>query len=210
MAVQSFSDGATLKSLVTDSSSLTDVQSCAQLVSRLADSLCKQTLSLQTSQKFKSNPFVLKAHSYASQATSRLHTYESKKDYSEFQQALVLLIQSLLDFTFIFESIIVELDFPSSKLDEFQEVVSVLSGAESLAISFVRLHSTNDSENKTGEHSNVNSNTPISDEKVLLEALVSLLGAEILECLHWRRGALFYMYIATMVRNNRINEISIP
>ncbi|NXU47108.1 CE051 protein, partial [Turnix velox] len=79
---------------------------------------------------------------------------------------LQLYTQAVLDITYFEESQLVEEDFPEeTSLQKVKEFICILSEPEDL----VREYNTN-------------------------EEAISVLGAELLECLYWRKGALLYMY----------------
>ncbi|KAM6229748.1 RAB7A-interacting MON1-CCZ1 complex subunit 1 isoform 1-T1 [Porphyrio hochstetteri] len=82
---------------------------------------------------------------------------------------LQLYTQALLDITYFEENQLVDEDFPEeSSLQKVQELTCILSEPEDL----LRECNTNDKP-------------------------INVLGAELLECLNWRKGALLYMYCHT-------------
>uniref|UniRef100_A0A8D0ETS9 Chromosome 5 open reading frame 51 n=1 Tax=Strix occidentalis caurina TaxID=311401 RepID=A0A8D0ETS9_STROC len=82
---------------------------------------------------------------------------------------LQLYTQAVLDITYFEENQLVDVDFPEeSSLQKVKELISILSEPEDLV-----------------KKCNIN------------EEPINILGAELLECLYWRRGALFYMYCHT-------------
>ncbi|KFQ48663.1 UPF0600 protein C5orf51, partial [Pelecanus crispus] len=82
---------------------------------------------------------------------------------------LQLYTQAVLDITYFEENELVDEDFPEeSSLQKVKELICILSEAEDL----VRECSIN-------------------------EEPINVLGAELLECLYWRKGALLYMYCHT-------------
>ncbi|NXG63345.1 CE051 protein, partial [Hemiprocne comata] len=82
---------------------------------------------------------------------------------------LQLYTQAVLDITYFEENKLVDEDFPEeSSLQKVIELTCVLSEPEDLV-----------------KECNIN------------EELIKILGAELLECLYWRKGALLYMYCHT-------------
>ncbi|XP_009952614.1 PREDICTED: UPF0600 protein C5orf51 homolog, partial [Leptosomus discolor] len=82
---------------------------------------------------------------------------------------LQLYMQAVLDITYFEENQLVDEDFPEeSSLQKVKELICILSEPEDL----VR-------------------------ECNIKEEPISILGAELLECLYWRKGALLYMYCHT-------------
>ncbi|NXP07934.1 CE051 protein, partial [Thinocorus orbignyianus] len=82
---------------------------------------------------------------------------------------LQLYTQAALDITYFEENQLVDEDFPEdSSLQKVKELICILSEPEELV-----------------RECNVN------------EEPINVLGAELLECLYWRRGALLYMYCHT-------------
>ncbi|KFQ66218.1 UPF0600 protein C5orf51, partial [Phaethon lepturus] len=82
---------------------------------------------------------------------------------------LQLYTQAVLDITYFEETQLVDEDFPEeSSLQKVKELVCILSEPEELM-----------------RECNINEET------------ISVLGAELLECLYWRKGALIYMYCHT-------------
>ncbi|KFQ20812.1 UPF0600 protein C5orf51, partial [Merops nubicus] len=82
---------------------------------------------------------------------------------------LQLYTQAVLDVTYFEENQLVDEDFPAeSSLQKVKELICILSEPEDLV-----------------RECNIN------------EEPASILGAELLECLYWRRGALLYMYCHT-------------
>ncbi|NXS53591.1 CE051 protein, partial [Brachypteracias leptosomus] len=82
---------------------------------------------------------------------------------------LQLYTQAVLDITYFEENQLVDEDFPEeSSLQKVKELICILSEPEDL----VRECSVN-------------------------EESINILGAELLECLYWRKGALLYMYCHT-------------
>ncbi|NXX98234.1 CE051 protein, partial [Centropus bengalensis] len=82
---------------------------------------------------------------------------------------LQLYTQGVLDITYFEENQLVDEDFPEeSSLQKVKELTVILSEPEDLV-----------------RECNIN------------EEPISILGAELLECLYWRRGALLYMYCHT-------------
>ncbi|NWS67730.1 CE051 protein, partial [Crotophaga sulcirostris] len=83
---------------------------------------------------------------------------------------LQLYTQAVLDITYFEENQLVDEDFPEeSSLQKVEEITCVLSEPENLV-----------------RECNIN------------EEPINVLGAELLECLYWRRGALLYMYCHTV------------
>ncbi|XP_010146682.1 PREDICTED: UPF0600 protein C5orf51 homolog [Eurypyga helias] len=83
---------------------------------------------------------------------------------------LQLYTQAVLDITYFEENQLVDEDFPEeSSLQKVKELTSVLSEPEDLV-----------------RECNIN------------EEPIDILGAELLECLYWRKGALLYMYCHTV------------
>ncbi|NXG79517.1 CE051 protein, partial [Baryphthengus martii] len=77
--------------------------------------------------------------------------------------------QAVLDITYFEENQLVDEDFPEkSSLQKVKELICILSEPEDLV-----------------SECNIN------------EEPISILGAELLECLYWRKGALLYMYCHT-------------
>ncbi|NXI83553.1 CE051 protein, partial [Rhipidura dahli] len=88
-----------------------------------------------------------------------------------------LYTQAVLDITYFEENQLVDEDFPEeSSLQKLKELIYILSEPEDL----VRECS-------------------INEEAIcwILFQPISILGAELLECLYWRKGALLYMYCHT-------------
>ncbi|XP_009467304.1 PREDICTED: UPF0600 protein C5orf51 homolog [Nipponia nippon] len=82
---------------------------------------------------------------------------------------LQLYTQAVLDITYFEENQLVDEDFPEeSSLQKVKELICILSEPEDLV-----------------RECNIN------------EEPISILGAELLECLYWRKGALLYMYCHT-------------
>ncbi|NXJ69549.1 CE051 protein, partial [Rostratula benghalensis] len=82
---------------------------------------------------------------------------------------LQLYTQAVLDITYFEENQLVDEDFPEeSSLQKVKELIFILSEPEDLV-----------------RECNIN------------EAPINILGAELLECLYWRKGALLYMYCHT-------------
>ncbi|NXX59131.1 CE051 protein, partial [Scopus umbretta] len=82
---------------------------------------------------------------------------------------LQLYTQAVLDITYFEENQLVDEDFPEeSSLKKVKELTCILSEAEDLV-----------------RECNIN------------EEPINVLGAELLECLYWRKGALLYMYCHT-------------
>ncbi|NXV38358.1 CE051 protein, partial [Rissa tridactyla] len=82
---------------------------------------------------------------------------------------LQLYAQAVLDITYFEENQLVDEDFPEeSSLQKVEELICILSEPEDL----VR-------------------------ECNIKEEAINILGAELLECLYWRKGALLYMYCHT-------------
>ncbi|XP_074935478.1 RAB7A-interacting MON1-CCZ1 complex subunit 1 [Phalacrocorax aristotelis] len=82
---------------------------------------------------------------------------------------LQLFTQAVLDITYFEENQLVDEDFPEeSSLQKVKELICILSEPEGLV-----------------RECNIN------------EEPISILGAELLECLYWRKGALLYMYCHT-------------
>ncbi|NXW53435.1 CE051 protein, partial [Eurystomus gularis] len=87
---------------------------------------------------------------------------------------LQLYAQAVLDITYFEENRLVDEDFPEeSSLQKVKELICILSEPEDL----VRECSVN-------------------------EESINILGAELLECLYWRKGALLYMYCHTAKERN--------
>uniref|UniRef100_A0A663N5T6 Chromosome 5 open reading frame 51 n=2 Tax=Athene cunicularia TaxID=194338 RepID=A0A663N5T6_ATHCN len=82
---------------------------------------------------------------------------------------LQLYTQAVLDITYSEENQLVDVDFPEeSSLQKVKELINILSEPEDLV-----------------KKCNIN------------EEPINILGAELLECLYWRKGALLYMYCHT-------------
>ncbi|XP_014820349.1 PREDICTED: UPF0600 protein C5orf51 homolog, partial [Calidris pugnax] len=82
---------------------------------------------------------------------------------------LQLYTQAVLDITYFEENQLVDEDFPEeSSLQKVKELICILSEPEGLV-----------------RECNIN------------EEPINILGAELLECLYWRKGALLYMYCHT-------------
>ncbi|NXC72350.1 CE051 protein, partial [Anhinga anhinga] len=82
---------------------------------------------------------------------------------------LQLFTQAVLDITYFEENHLVDEDFPEeSSLQKVKELICILSEPEDLV-----------------RECNIN------------EEPINILGAELLECLYWRKGALLYMYCHT-------------
>ncbi|XP_074788054.1 RAB7A-interacting MON1-CCZ1 complex subunit 1 [Athene noctua] len=82
---------------------------------------------------------------------------------------LQLYTQAVLDITYFEENQLVDVDFPEeSSLQKVKELINILSEPEDLV-----------------KKCNIN------------EEPINILGAELLECLYWRKGALLYMYCHT-------------
>ncbi|KAM6302864.1 RAB7A-interacting MON1-CCZ1 complex subunit 1-like [Podargus strigoides] len=92
------------------------------------------------------------------------------KEGKEHPSALLqLYTQALLDITYFEENLLVDEDFPEeSALQKVKELICILSESEDLV-----------------RECNIN------------EEPINILGAELLECLYWRKGALLYMYCHT-------------
>ncbi|KFV56164.1 UPF0600 protein C5orf51, partial [Tyto alba] len=88
---------------------------------------------------------------------------------------LQLYTQAVLDITYFEENQLVDEDFPEeSSLQKVKELISILSEPEDL----------------------------VQELCWILFQPISILGAELLECLYWRRGALLYMYCHTAKERN--------
>ncbi|XP_028917513.1 UPF0600 protein C5orf51 homolog [Ornithorhynchus anatinus] len=87
---------------------------------------------------------------------------------------LELYTQAILDMTYFEENKLVDEDFPGDSLQKVKELISVLSEPEILA-----------------------------KESNLHPEKYTLLEAEVLECLYWRRGALLYMYFYSVTKRER-------
>ncbi|NXT42166.1 CE051 protein, partial [Pelecanoides urinatrix] len=82
---------------------------------------------------------------------------------------LQLYTQAVLDITYFEENQLVDEEFPEeSSLQKVKELICILSEPEDLV-----------------RECNIN------------EELINILGAELLECVYWRKGALLYMYCHT-------------
>ncbi|NXS91416.1 CE051 protein, partial [Jacana jacana] len=87
---------------------------------------------------------------------------------------LQLYTQALLDITYFEENQLVDEDFPEeSSLQKVKELICILSEPEDLV-----------------RECNIN------------EEPINILGAELVECLYWRKGALLYMYCHTAKERN--------
>jgi len=105
--------------------------------------------------------------------------------------------QSTLDSTFIQETELVESDFPKEKKATFFQIIDILEGVKLQIINY----------NKVMHKNNF---VDFVDEKRKIIAQVKeLIGSELCEVLHWRKGALFYMFIATIISNHREDELEL-
>ncbi|XP_075267175.1 RAB7A-interacting MON1-CCZ1 complex subunit 1 [Opisthocomus hoazin] len=85
-----------------------------------------------------------------------------------------LYTQAVLDITYFEENQLVDEDFPEeSSMQKIKELICILSEPEALV-----------------RECNIN------------EEPINILGAELLECLYWRKGALLYMYCHTAKERN--------
>jgi len=98
-------------------------------------------------------------------------------------------LQALLDITFVQENLLVESGFPISQEEEYLALLSRLDSVEEIFASCI---------------SRISS---IDGNPLTKETCFSILASiEQREALYWRRGALRYMYIATLIQENRMSE----
>jgi len=100
--------------------------------------------------------------------------------------------QAVLDFTFIDEQRVVDRDFPKDERQRMHDIVSQLDKPFIFARSVASL---------------VSIQSEISPNPAIELMVVNLLTIELVECLHWRKGALGFMFSATMIQQNRNEEL---